>query len=366
MKNHLGRIFYPTFQALLVITFFLTLTSCEGQKAESPKTQSQFGTEISALGQSASRIFEDSKGRYWFASDGAVCYDGQKMIRYTTDDGLKANRIRGFREGADGRIYFDSGEGISVFDENSIKPIDLAKPPFTTDAYGLGFSDIWFEGNWSKNGAYRFDGVKLYHIELPEHPAEAEFHELNPSASFIPYDVYYTFRDSKQNVWIGTSTFGACRYDGKSFKWLSEREMTELDPGPAPGVRCIVEDQDGYFWFNSNLNHKYRILETDESNNSDALQYEKLPGIDTAGEKSLPPYVMAMAQSADGTFWLAQYSGRVWTYRDGTLKPIQVTVDGITAEIFSIYVDHHDKVWIGTHNVGALYYDGKKFTQFMP
>ncbi len=62
---------------------------------------------------------------------------------------------------------------------------------------------------------------------------------------YSPYDVYTIFRDSKGHLWFGTSTLGACRYDGTSFAWTGHGENGSF------GVRSIVEDKDGKFWLSN-------------------------------------------------------------------------------------------------------------------
>ncbi len=44
----------------------------------------------------------------------------------------------------------------------------------------------------------------------------------------------------KGNIWFGTNPVGVCRYDGKSFEWITEEDVTEFRNEGANGVRSIM------------------------------------------------------------------------------------------------------------------------------
>ena len=47
-------------------------------------------------------------------------------------------------------------------------------------------------------------------------------------------------------MWFGTSVFGACRFDGKSIKWMYENNLTIGLNGGTFGIRSIFEDKKGF------------------------------------------------------------------------------------------------------------------------
>ena len=109
-------------------------------------------------------------------------------------------------------------------------------------------------------------------------------------------------------------TWATCRFDGRTLAWISDEGLTELDDGPAPGVRSIMEDKDGNFWFSNNIPERYK-MHNDQSENQDGkLDYTVLKGIDTAQEPDLNPFCMAMAQDKNGDFWMVTYLNGVWRY----------------------------------------------------
>ncbi|PKP14980.1 MAG: hypothetical protein CVU07_12100, partial [Bacteroidetes bacterium HGW-Bacteroidetes-23] len=107
---------------VLLIFVSSNFHSCNGQKKSEYK---QTKTEILEIGKSTSeldnkiwKIFQDSKGKYWFGSDGKGIYhlNGNELKQFTTVDGLVNDSIRGIQEDADGNIYIETHKGISKFD----------------------------------------------------------------------------------------------------------------------------------------------------------------------------------------------------------------------------------------------------------
>lgn len=354
---------YALNKSIILIGILALLSSCKGlsqpEKEEAKNNTHPIGKTISKLGTSVSRIFQDSQNNYWFTSDGVVKYDGETLTRFTTEDGLYSNRVRDIQEDHLGNIYFDTGEGVNKFDGKTIEKLEVVDD--SIKARMLEPHDLWFAGNWNMNGAYRFDGQNLYHLKLPKHPLEEESKRLNPNVSFEIYSSYTTFKDKTGNIWLGGCTFGACRFDGSSFLWVSEREMTEIDPGPALGVRSILQDLDGNFYFSSELTSKYRIITLDGIDT-----YEKMSGIKSSEEMDSPTSCMSIAQDDEGNLWIPIYQGGVWKYDGEEFTHYPILLNNKEVELFSIYKDRQGVLWLGTHNAGAYKFNGEDFVQFEP
>lgn len=352
-----------TLKSLLLLGIVLFLSSCKGlsqpEKEETKKVKPPIGKTIDKLGIGVSIIFQDSQNNYWFASDGVVKYDGETLTQFTTEDGLYDNGVRDIQEDHLGNIYFDTGEGINKFDGKTIVKLEVIDDSLKANM--LEPNDLWFTGNWNMNGAFRFDGQNLYQLKLPKHPLEDEFRRLNPNVSFETYSCYTTLRDKTGNIWLGGCTFGACRFDGSSFLWVSEREMTEIDPGPSLGVRSILQDQDGNFHFSSDFTSKYRIVSYDGIE-----KYEKLSGIEASKEIDSGSSCMSIAQDDEGNFWMTHYQGGVWKYDGEKFTHYPILLDNKEVELFSIYKDKQGILWLGTHNAGAYKFNGVDFEQFDP
>lgn len=346
-----------------ILLSVLICASCKGLSQPEVEVASEeklkIGERIQELGKGVSIIFQDSQNNYWFASDGVVKYDGKTLVRFTTKDGLFANSIRGIQEDHLGNMYFDTGKGINKFDGKTIGKLTVVDD--SIKARMLKPTDLWFCGEWDLNGVYRCDGEHLYQLKMPKHPMEEEFKRLYPVAPYEIYANYTTYKDNSGSVWFGGAVFGACRFDGSAFTWISEREMTEIEPGPSMGVRSIIQDHAGDFYFGSNVNSKYRMTELDG-----IATYKKLKGIDTSSEPSAKSACMSIAQDKEGNFWMAHYLHGVWKFDGTSFTHFPVLVNKTEAELFSIYKDRQGDLWLGTHNGGAYRFNGDEFVPFHP
>ena len=363
------------------------LASCIGQSTspaiDEPVNKNQLpiviGDTVSALGNNIMTIYQDKLNNYWFASwdDGLYKYDGQHIIHYSTRQGLPTNRIEDIQEDKSGNIYFNAMKGIIKFD--GLHFINLSTSIKTSSDGKINPGDLWFRNDKYDGQLYRYDGKDLYTFQLPETEISGVFYSNLPKApnTFTRYGVYCIYKDSKENVWFGTAALGACRYNGKTFDWISEEDVTELHNGPSNGVRSIIEDKDGYFWFNSM--YRYKVYDTALSNfdSNKKSFYSREPSIgniDGSEDSDFWEY-LSIAKDKQGDLWIATYWNGVWRYnaglndedgqgKDVTYYPVQA--DGKDITVFSIYKDNHGDLWLGTHENGAYKFNGKMFERFNP
>ncbi|MEJ7625887.1 MAG: two-component regulator propeller domain-containing protein [Ferruginibacter sp.] len=91
----------------------------------------------------------------------------------------------------------------------------MAESNSSGNEWKLQPDDLWFKGNQNENGVYRYDGKSLHHLKFPKHYLSDDYYARFPNNAWSPYEVYTIYKDSKGNMWFGTSNFGICRYDGK-------------------------------------------------------------------------------------------------------------------------------------------------------
>ncbi len=342
---------------ILFLPIILTLlTSCNGQTANQNKTTEPFtkGDTIQNLGNNIMVVYQDRKNVYWFGSwqTGVYRYDGKTLINYTTKHGLPGNRVDEIKEDNSGNLYFISchpRSTIAKFNGQSFTALSATQ----SNDWKLQASDMWVRNAFQTEKVYRFDGSTFHELTLPRPP---EFSN--------PFEIYSIYQDRKGNIWFGTNPVGVCRYDGKSFQWITEEDVTEFRNEGANGVRSIVEDKNGDFWFNTET--RYRVYDsiTLKSNNF----YTRQPGIgplDGRKDSKLNEYLSAVRDNNDN-LWFVTYRNGVWKY-DGkkiTHYPVQSNSKDIT--LFSIYKDNTGGLWLGTHENGAYKFNGTSFEKFTP
>jgi len=363
-----------TFIVILIFGILTTFSSCNGQnKSEKLKTIEKaiiLGKTVSGLDKRIMVVFQDKKSNFWFGSKdkGAYKYDGKILTLFTIKDGLYSNNILGIQEDKFGNIYFNTSEGVSKFDGQKFTTLEVIDSNSSKNEWNLEPDDLWFRLGGDKNGPYRYDGKSLYYLEFPKTDQENKFYAKYPNASWNPYGIYSLYKDREGTVWFGTASLGVCRYDGKSISWLYERQLTETPKGGDFGIRSIIEDKDGYFWF-CNTRYRYEILsESLELNGTSKINYRKENGIGKSNDNNENefPYFMSITEDNSGDLWMATYNDGVW--RNNGKKLIHYPIkDGETdVLLFSIYKDNQGVLWLGTHNAGVYKYNGSYFEKFEP
>jgi ligand-binding sensor domain-containing protein len=275
-------------------------------------------------------LFQDSKGILWIGtmSKGVARYDaslpkgvgqGKSLIYVTTEDGLANNTVVSIEEDKEGNLWFGTHSGLSKYNgktftnfnkKNGLKLDHISN--LLIDKTG----NIWI-GAWG--GVTHFDGTTFTDFPLP-----------NPDIEIPTYQetenwVTEIIEDSQGNIWIGRSGYGACKYDGTSFK-----HFTKKDGLASNCIQDIEEDNEGNIWFTS------RVAEKDH------------PDVDKrSGDGGLSKYTPTTNQTNNNTF--TQFP---------ELKGLNKN------DIYNIYKDKKGNLWIGANNTGLYQYDGKEFKLF--
>ncbi len=355
------------------ILFILSVVACSG-RSPSEVTSALPGEVVEDLGDSALVVYQDSRGAYWFGSDGdgVVRYDGTSLVRFTSAHGLAGNQVRQIQEDGDGQLYVTTvgppgGFGISRYEGDrftTLVPVEASGPG---DGWRLAPDDLWFQGFGMDDGPYRLYGETLVRLSLPRIALEDVFRARFPNVPYSPYGVYAMHRDRSGAMWFGTSNFGVCRYDGRSFRWITDDELTELEDGPSLGVRSIVEDEDGTFWL-GNFLHRYDVRPSAASSGGDAPWYRREPGpVDADAPDLGNAYFMSGMRDRHGVTWTATYAQGVWSY-DGVRLTHHPVHDGggNVVTLFTIHEDRDGVVWVGSHAAGAWRLVDGRFERFRP
>jgi ligand-binding sensor domain-containing protein len=354
-------------RTLIALSLFAALSTCAAGQDKTPFTKLADQKPTVAKGETVLempkdlwRVFQAKDGRHWFASrtEGAFRHDGKAITRFSSKDGLPGDDVGGIQEDKQGNLYFSTDKGISKFDGRSFATLE----PIAAGEWKNEPDDLWFPDVQDSGSVYRYDGESLHRLEFPKTKAgDKHFKEVArdkfPNAKYSPYDVYTIFKDSKGNLWFGTATLGACRYDGKSFAWLSEDELQH----GSFGTRSIVEDKDGKFWFSS-IRNRYEV----DLRNAGEPRFKTLKGIRSANDPSKTPFggVIFGALDNEGAIWMATYGEGVWRYDGKSVTHFPVTENGSAINLFSIYKDNQGVMWLGTQGHGAFKFNGKSFEKF--
>lgn len=318
-----------------------------------------FGKEVHRLDAKARLVFQDSKQNYWFASEdvGVYRFDGSVLHRFTPKDGLCGLRILSVQEDSVGNLYFDTPDGVSKFDGKKFNTLKIAEDE-TKSVWKSEPRDMWFRMGWSKNGPYRYDGEKLYHVPFPKCDAEREFRVEYPTTSFDPYGIYSMYKDREGNYWFGTSNMGLFCFDGEKIRWMHEKHLVDTPDGGNFCIRSIAQDQDGYFWI-SNSRYRFKMFTNYLSKDGNIrLPYGIEDGVIEDWKDVL--YFSTIISDPKGNLWMQNADG-LWKF-DGKER-IRFWINDGTKDIAptSVFVDNQGLIWLGTEADGMYTFDGSIF-----
>ncbi len=325
---------------------------------------------VSPMSKGIWYVFQDAQDNYWFGSDGRGLYrfDGTTITQFTTRNGLCNDRIRGIQQHKSGDLLITTLDGVSKFDGQQFVTLPVTEMDSPDQGWVLDPDDVWLPWQTGQKGPYRYDGQTLYHLKFPKHPREDEFYATGPRIPWSPYEVYSVYRDRKGHIWFGTSNFGICRFDGQHLDWMYEDHLTQIEGGGMFGIRSIVEDKDGAFWF-CNTQFRFHVQPHGVAGQDNGqISYTRAKGMDLSGTPLREPffYFMSITDDSNGDLWMATYGGGVWRYDGAKLTHYPVKDGDMDVTLFAITKDNQGDLWLGTQEAGAYRFNGTTFEKFVP
>jgi len=339
-------------KTILLFSILALLVSCGKQNKKSTESKSEQtaitieGDTVFEISNSIRCVFQDSKNNFWFATDGegVFKYDGKTILQFKDKHGLCSNFVWNVFESKDGKIWFKTRDAICFFDGTAFTTIQADGNAFQTNNNYLN-DEVLIE--------HYYDGKSLVKIQLPQtSPLK------NENNSRFHYDIYCTYKDSKGNLWFGTCTAGVCKFDGKTYTWLDNKELG------AP-VRSIFEDKKGNIWIGNN---GYGLFRYDGKTLTNFTKEKKLENPDFIknfeSKEGTLARVWTITADKQGNLWMGTIDAGVWMF-DGKALTNYTTKDGFGSNaIWTIYKDKNDTLWFGTDGAGVYHFDGKSFKKF--
>ena len=379
-------------------------------------------TGIDLLSSNINCITVDDNGNIWIGTLGGLLkYDGSKFNIWRRSNGLPSNNINdiyidnngvwvctqnglvnynngGFKvittldEKSDGLtglygttaisksrdgIYFIGGEGVRMYDPNSLRTITAYEGMPTPNNWTNGIHDVkvdkdgylWAASGW--NGIYKISG-------------EIILENFNKENSNLPRNntISIAFADDG-SMWCTHGSGGVSRYINGEIEVMTKK----LNIPANVNVRDIAFDKQGTVWLatdrglatykNDSLiiyNEKDGLImpmgncDVNIGNNGEIIYNTYGSGISIFDGKTFKNYnesnglvdnrIWDLTVDSKNNIWMATDGSGVQMF-DGVNFTHHSVSDGVTAgETFTIYIDDFDNVWVGTFGGGVCYYDG--------
>jgi ligand-binding sensor domain-containing protein len=301
---------------ILLIIISILLTSCNSQeKMNANKKSDSNKMEIeSQIAEYVTSIFEDSKGNLWFGTNGngIAKFDGEKLKYFTTKDGLPSDRVTGIIEDSIGVFWLHTGEGVSKYDGKKFTNFLVGKDFGSNMVANLLIDrkNVLWVGTW--NGVYTFDGEVFQPFSVPYPEVDTKINEDTK------YWITGISEDAEGNIWILRDGYGACKYVENSFTHFLKKDGLHSN-----NVTQIEFDKDGAVWFGT------RVAERDDP---DPKKRFGKGGVN----KMIGKKIISFPEIAG--------------FNDG--------------DVYGIYKDKSDNIWISTVKNGVYKYDGAEFKHY--
>lgn len=169
-------------------------------------------------------LYPDDKGNIWVGvwGEGITMISGSGKYKiFNTKNGLQDNYIFSITEDAEGNILIGTtAHGFAIFKGEAMVNFsqeDALLNKQVTSILEDKNGRIWFGTN---------EGISIYDPELPE----GSFSNFTPENSLIPGQVTFLRKDRKDNIWIGTDESGVYMFDSQKNAFLIPEALNKLLP----------------------------------------------------------------------------------------------------------------------------------------
>jgi signal transduction histidine kinase/ligand-binding sensor domain-containing protein len=312
------------------------------------------------------KVYEDSRGVLWFASQGSgiITYDGQTFTQVEPTQGTIPKSIRSLYLEDNGNVWIGTNnEGLLLMSEGVVTPIH--HPALDNN----NILDIdrdehhvfWFATDG--HGVVRFDGQEFFQYT---HHQGLLSNSVN-TVKAIPGEVLIgttnglmrlakgkiSAVDFLKNVpindiahgpdglyWIAAEN-GLARFSTSTTEYLSEKNQQSFTR-----INNICFDKEGSAWLSTGRNGLIQIKQTGIVN------------FTTAQGLTLNR-INIIVEGSDNSFYIGSDGGDVDVYKNGEVKKINLNTSLASAGIRDICVDNAGNLWIASYR-GILSISGGK------
>ncbi|HPH83129.1 MAG TPA: two-component regulator propeller domain-containing protein, partial [Flavobacteriales bacterium] len=298
--------------------------------------------------------FTDASGNIWFGTlgGGISKYDGKSFTNYSTAHGLPNNQIYGITQDKSGRMWIATlGGGISCFNGKN----------FTTYKTEQGLASDFVNCILVDKNGLIWSGTRDGKVSSFNGKKFTNYNLAKLPGDDVINSIY---EDLNGNLWFGAEISGLHRFDGKQFK-----NYTTTQGLAGNVVRCIKGDSKGNIWIGTFDNGISCIPAQQNNQAGKAIIFKNYSSQDGLSEND----VFSMHVDHLDRVWFGtdgggvnclnpesiadSSKGRLFTCYNSELGLANNSVFGITEDL-------NGHIWLCTYGGGVVRFDGEAFTVF--
>lgn len=176
-----------------------------------------------------SSVIEDKAGNVWFTSmihGGISCYDGNKMVHYTLENGLKDDMIFSAHKGRDGVLWFGAlgnrEGGLQRYDGTAFTNLNEADGLCNNNIVSIhedGSGKLWLASNRGE--------LCIYDPLVPSGSESHAFSAFTGENGNTFRNIIFVIGDGAGSMWFGGMHGQLFRYDGSALTDFTQKQITK-------------------------------------------------------------------------------------------------------------------------------------------
>ncbi len=325
----------------------------------------QYNKEASGYGKPVNNIramLMDQQGNFWIgATGGLFLFDPksgnfQLIPQHTNDQSDPSYRC--LFEDSNGTIWGGSawGGGLKKIERNGTYSITTFLEPAENDYLGASRNNIlsieeYANHLWigTENG-----GLKLMNLDT-EHSVY-EVNDYKEPTSISSNSIWSIFKDNSNRVWLGTYNKGVSMWDPNRNDFNHQLGRNQLQFTEGNNIVTSFAVNNGEIWVGTDGGGLFKL---DKSGNL-LKKFKNEPG----NSQSLSSNsVLDLFLQNNEILWVATWEGGLCAYNLNTdrFAAYRKDINGNPVEnIFSIYPDDENNLWIGSWGSGLFHFDTRQ------
>lgn len=275
-------------------------------------------------------MIEDRSGAIWFGTEaGLARWKDWEFSIFSVKDGLSNNKVRALFQDREGTLWIGTNVGLNNLRQGRFTVITSQKglsDDFVRTVYQDKNETIWV-GTGAGLNSITSDGIKTY-----------------PISAGLPGEEIISLAGSDDvTLYVGSGNNGFSILKNSVFKNYTTKQGLLSNT-----VRAILPESNGSVWIGT----------TRGLNLFNGTGFKKF----NTGDGLSGNIILSLAKDKSGRLWIGTASGLNSLSPDGKITVHHDSNGNLHSNVFAIYADDGNNIWIGTDNGLLLFRNEKLFT----